>query len=134
MKYFEEIHETFKVNLIAGGRHYLSTGQAWIRKDAHKFKRGKFYIFTDLFAFGKGTKIHLISLKDALILGKPKTEIEDVTLYCLEIRLIDKRMEVGFESLEELNRVTQILFDQVESLIPGLNSKGAGRSATMRRK
>lgn len=133
MKFFEEILNEYKVNLIDGGRHYLTSGNAFIQaKDTHKFKRGKYYIFTDIFVFGKNSKISVVSLKDAFIIGKPKVEQEDVVIYALEIRQIDKKIAIGFESLDELNTVTNILFDQVQSLIPNFTS--AGRAATMRRK
>lgn len=133
MKFFEEIYNEYRVNLIDGGRHFLTSGFAFIQsKDCHKFKRGKYYIFTDIFAFGKSSKITVISLKDAFIIGKPKVEQEDMVIYGLEIRQLDKKIAIGFESLKELNSVTNILFDQVQSLIPNFNS--VNRAATMRRK
>lgn len=75
MKFFDEIKNNYKVNVISSGRHFIQAGDGWIRlSPTQKFIRGKYYVFTDLFVFGKGSKAYEISLKDALIVGKPKLE------------------------------------------------------------
>jgi hypothetical protein len=73
MKYFEEVRTTYKTNLITSGRHYVQDGRGWVRQEsASKFQRGQYYVFTDLFAFGKGNKLFTISLKNAVLLGPHK--------------------------------------------------------------
>ena len=74
MKFFDEIKNCYKLNLITSGRHFMATGNGWIRLDGQKFVPGKYYVFTDVFVFGKGSKAYEISLRDTLIVGKPKVE------------------------------------------------------------
>ena len=74
MKYFEEIKTLYKLNLIESGRHLIDTGSGYIKQPNHKFKPGTYYIFNDVFIFGKGSKARQIPLRDALIIGKPKLE------------------------------------------------------------
>ena len=70
MKYFEEIRSNYKKNLITSGRHYVDDGCGWLKKgSSQKLYRGQYYLFTDLFAFGKGNKLYTISLKNAVVLG-----------------------------------------------------------------
>lgn len=131
MKYFEEIQNDYKVNLIAGGRHFLTTGTGYIKRDG-KFKKGKYYIFTDLFTFGKNSKIFSISLKDSFIVGEPIFEsAEGNKIYSLDIKHRDKRMTVGFDSVIEMNDVTKVLFEQIQILIPSVPN---ARASTLQRK
>lgn len=120
MKYFEEIRSNYKKNLITSGRHYVDDGSGWLKKSSsQKLYRGQFYLFTDLFAFGKGNKLYTISLKNAVVLGpkRLKGQVSDQNVYVIDIKQGSDRLSVGFDTEEELMKMTDKILSLVESVI-----------------